>query len=110
MAYSSQVADRVRTVLKRTRGLREQKMFGGVAFMIDGHMCCGVLDDNLVLRLGDEAVLIALERDHTRPMDFTGKVLKSMIYVEPRGFADDAALKAWIEQARRFVGSLPAKS
>jgi len=110
MPYNRDIADRVRAALKRVRGVSEQKMFGGIAFMIDGHMCCGVLNDDLVLRLGNDAVLTALDQDHTRPMDFTGKVLKSMIYIEPPGFADDAALKMWLDKARRFARSLPAKT
>lgn len=109
MAYDEKVASRVRTAMVRRRGVREQKMFGGIAFMVNDHMCCGVLDDNLVLRLGNEAVLKALNHDHTRPMDFTGKVLKSMIYIEPKGFAKDADLRKWLDQAVKFARAQPAK-
>lgn len=109
MPYDEQVAARLRNVMSRKRNVREQKMFGGLAFMVDDHMCCGVLHDMLVLRLGNDAVLKALEKDHTRPMDFTGKVLKSMIYIEPPGFADDTDLRRWVDQAVKFARSQPAK-
>jgi TfoX/Sxy family transcriptional regulator of competence genes len=84
-------------------------MFGGVAFLINGHMACGVLDEVLVLRLGEEGADAALEKKHTRPMDFTGKPMKSMIYVDPAGFRGEKALKAWVDRAIAFARSLPPK-
>lgn len=110
MPYDPATAERVRNTLGRTRGLSEKKMFGGIAFLIDGHMACGVLDKTLVLRLGDQGVAKTLGEDHTRPMDFTGKPMKSMLYVAPEGFQSDTALKSWIRRAVRFARSLPPKA
>jgi len=110
MPYDEATADRVRAALKRTRGLAEKKMFGGIAFLINGHMACGVLDKTLVLRLGNEGAAEALNEKHTRPMDFTGKPMKSMLYVEPAGFSSDDALKSWVRQAVTFARALPPKS
>lgn len=109
MAYDESVAARVREVMKRRKGVGEQKLFGGIAFMLNGNMCCGVLGDELIVRLGNDGVLEALEEDHTRPFDFTGRVIKSMLYIEPNGFATEAALKGWAERAVRFTRTLPEK-
>lgn len=84
-------------------------MFGGTAFLLDGHMVCGVQGESLVLRLGREGAATALRRRHTRPMDFTGKPLASMVYVDPPGYRRDADLRAWVEQAIRFARALPRK-
>lgn len=77
--------------------------------MINGNMCVGVLDDTLVLRLGEEGATKALTENHTRLMDFTGTPMKTMIYVSPEGFASDDNLQAWMQKAISFALSLPAK-
>jgi hypothetical protein len=77
-------------------------MFGGVAYMVNGKMCCGVVNTDLVLRLGQEAATAALVRPHTRPMDFTGKPMKSMIYVAAAGTKTDRDLEKWLLLALRF--------
>ena len=82
---------------------------GGIAFLLNGNMCCGVLNSSLVLRLGEERARAALREPYTRPMDFTGKPMKSMIYLGPTGFRNDRDLKTWIERAVRFVKTLPKK-
>jgi TfoX/Sxy family transcriptional regulator of competence genes len=84
-------------------------MFGGLAFMVNGHMCCGVLKTDLVLRLTPEEADAALREPHTRPMDFTGKPMKSMIYVSAIGTDSDQALEAWVESAVRLARSIPEK-
>ena len=109
MAYSEAVAQIVREALKRHKGFSERKMFGGIAFMLNGHMCCGVLETNLVLRLGESASAKALTKPHTRPMDFTGKPLKTMVYVSPPGYRSKHDLQTWLKQAIGHVKSLPPK-
>lgn len=109
MAYDAKVADRVRAALKRRRGVSEKKMFGGIAFLVNGHMCCGVNDKNLMLRLGKRGAEKALVERHTREMDFTGTPLSSMVYVTPAGYASDEDLKAWVERAIKFARTLPPK-
>lgn len=110
MAFDESVAARVRKVLARRKGIAEQKMFGGLAFLLDGNMCCGVLRNLLVLRLGEDGAAEALLEPHTRLMDFTGKPMKSMVYVDPAGFATDAALRDWVRRAIAFASALPVKS
>jgi TfoX/Sxy family transcriptional regulator of competence genes len=100
MAYDDLLAERVREVLQGRPGLEEQRMFGGLAFLVDRRMCCGVLGDGLLLRLGADGVADALAGEpHTRPMDFTGKVMRNFVVVEPEGLKTDAQLRRWVEQA-----------
>jgi hypothetical protein len=77
--------------------------------MLHGNMAAGVVGNELMLRLGEDGVNAALEQPHTRPMDFTGRVMKNMVYVEPAGFATDEQLAAWLDRALRFASSLPLK-
>ena len=109
MAYDLHLADRVRSILKRVSEFSEKKMFGGLAFMVNGHMCCGILKTDLVLRLTTEEAAACLRQPHTRPMDFTGKPMKSMIYVSAIGADSDEALAAWVESAVRLARSVPKK-
>lgn len=109
MAYDRGLADRVRSILERRAGFSERHMFGGIAFMINGHMCCGVVRTDLMLRLTPEGVTNGLRRPHTRPMDFTGKPMKSMMFIDAAGTDSDEALHDWVESALDFVRTLPPK-
>ena len=106
MAFSEPLADRIRAALARRRGVSEKKMFGGVAFLANGHMFCGVNKDDLVVRVGPDAWAKALSRKHARPMDFTGKPLGGYVYVAPPGVRTAAALKTWLDQGLRFARTL----
>jgi len=108
MAYDTRLADRIRALLDGRRGVTEKAMFGGLAFMVGGHMSCGVVKDELMLRLGEEQAERALERPHVRPMDFTGRPLKGMVFVGPEGLRGQA-LRRWVERAAAFANSLPPK-
>jgi TfoX/Sxy family transcriptional regulator of competence genes len=109
MAYDEAVAKRVGRVLAKHGKIAEKKMFGGMAFMLRGHMGCGVLGDKLMIRVGPENYEEALSQPHVRKMDFTGRPLKGFIYVEPAGFSSDKDLKAWISKATHYVLSLAAR-
>lgn len=109
MAYDEDLAQRVRLLMKRRKGFSERKMFGGICFMLHGNMCCGVTRDRLMLRLGEKNAQKALQEPDTKEMDFTGKPLKSMIYVEQAGYESTEDLKYWINQAVKFAQSLPPK-
>ena len=109
MAFDEAVAERVREVLRGTPAVVEKRMFGGIAFMVRGNMCCGVIGGRLMLRVGPVGYDTALSRYHAKPMDFTGRPMKGMIYVEPEGFASPRDLETWIERALGFALSLPAK-
>jgi TfoX/Sxy family transcriptional regulator of competence genes len=109
MAFDEAVAGRVREALAGAPDVVEKKMFGGIAFMIHGNMCCGVIGDRLMLRVGPGGYEAALVRPHARPMDFTGRPMKGLVYVDPAGFASTGDLKEWIAKAMEFSLSLPAK-
>ncbi|MFN0154644.1 MAG: TfoX/Sxy family protein [Gaiella sp.] len=112
MAYDEELAHRVRAALadaSPSGTVEERKMFGGLCFLVGGHMACGLVGDTLMLRLGEEGADAALARPHTRPMDFTGKPMRTMVYVEPEGIATKRALASWVGRAAAFVATLPRK-
>lgn len=109
MAYDENLAARIRQTLARRKGVTERKMFGGIAFMLKGNMACGILRDQLMLRLGNTGVAKGLKQPYTEPMNFTGKTIKSMILVNPPGYEADAYLKEWLKRALDFTGKLPGK-
>ncbi len=109
MAYDENLAERIRTKLKGTRGLSEKKMFGGVGFLINGNMACGVIKQDMVVRLAGDQAEAALQRAHVKVFDMTGKPMKGWILVEPKGVASDKALEGWIEQSTEFAKTLPPK-
>ncbi len=110
MAFDERLAERIASALADAPDLREQQMFGGIAFLVGGHMVCGVVGDDLMLRLGADAADVALGEPHVRPMDFTGRPMSTMVFVEPAGIESDAALADWIERAMTYVQTLPAKA
>lgn len=109
MAYDTELAARLRSTLSDLPDVTERKMFGGVAFMVGGHMCCGVAGEDVMLRVGPDAYEAALAEPHAREMDFTGRPLKGYVYVAPKGIATDRDLEAWVGKAVRFVRTLPPK-
>jgi TfoX/Sxy family transcriptional regulator of competence genes len=109
MAYDEGLAQRLREALDAERGLAEKKMFGGIAFLLRGHMCCGVVGGELMLRVGPEAYPEALAQRHARPMDFTGRPMRGFVYVAAEGFESDEDLEAWLARATAFARSLPPK-
>jgi TfoX/Sxy family transcriptional regulator of competence genes len=109
MAFDAGLADRIRHALPRSRAISERKMFGGLAFLMNGHMFCGIVKNDLMVRLGDELAAAALEQPHTRPMDFSGRPMKSMIYVDAGGVDSDESLRAWVDSSLKFVKKLPPK-
>ncbi|QGQ21685.1 TfoX/Sxy family protein [Gimesia benthica] len=110
MAYDEALADRIHQLLCRRAGYSQRKMFGGICFLLNGNMCCGVTGTNLMLRLGEKNAAQALQEPFTHEMDFTGKVMKSMIYVKAEGTQEDIDLKEWVNQAVKFVRTLPDKT
>jgi TfoX/Sxy family transcriptional regulator of competence genes len=110
LAFDEELAARVREVLAPRAELSERKMFGGIAFMIGGNMAVGVLGDDLMVRLDPADAEQALSEAHTRPMDFTGRPMKGMVFVEPAGTDGDEALAGWVDAGAGFAASLPAKS
>ena len=109
MAYDETLADRVREALSARGDLTERKMFGGIAFMIGGNMAVGVIGDDLMVRLDPADAEQALAEPHTRPMDFTGRPMRGMLFVDSEGAAADRDLAGWVEAGADFAASLPPK-
>ena len=109
MAYDEHLAERVRQALADQDGVREQKMFGGLAFMLHGNMSVGVINDEVMVRCGPDRHQEALERPHARPMDFTGRPMKGFVFVTQPGIASDADLQEWLRLGVDFAESLPRK-
>lgn len=110
MAYDAGLAERIRAALEDERGVTEKKMFGGIAFLLDGKMFCGLATADLMVRVGPERHAEALKRRHVRPMDFTGKPMTGYVFVAPAGLDDDDALAEWVQWGLQFTATLPAKS
>ena len=116
MAFDEGLAERLRTALQEAtqRGVvaagsvTELRMFGGLCFLHLGNMCCGVTQEDLMFRVGAERYEEALARPAARPMDFTGRPLKGLVYVAADAI-DDAELDGWVELATAFTTSLPPK-
>ena len=109
MAYDEKIAERLSNVFGGDKHVVEKKMFGGIAYMYLEHMCVGIVDDMLMVRVGPDAYESALSEKHVRPMDFTGKPMKGYIYVEPAGFKTEKNLIKWVDKGISFVETLPPK-
>jgi TfoX/Sxy family transcriptional regulator of competence genes len=109
VAYDETLADRVRDILRPDPAYSERTMFGGLCFMLDGNMVCGIVRDELMLRLSQELADAALRKPHVKPMDFTGRPMPSMVYVEPAGLRG-RALRTWVEKAAAHARTLPPKT
>lgn len=110
MAYDEGLAQRVREVLAARRGMTERRMFGGLAFLLDGKMFVGISGSRLMARVGSERYADALALPHVHEMDFTGKPMKGYVYIEPQGLAEDKDLDAWVIWCAGYVAGLPVKA
>ena len=109
MAFSESLAARIRDALPLSPTITEKKMFGGIGFFLNGNMLAGILRDSMIVRLGPEQGPEALQKPHVSEFNITGKSMKNWVVVEPDGIDSDQQLKHWIDQARAFVRTLPAK-
>ncbi len=109
MAYNEKLAERIRRHLLNRTDVVERKMFGGLAFMVRGHMCCGVVGNELMVRVGPEVYAAVLKEKHVREMNFTGKPLRGMVYVGAPALASAKQIERWIERGLHFVLTLPEK-
>jgi TfoX/Sxy family transcriptional regulator of competence genes len=108
MSHDEKLAARVREQLCERDDVVEKKMFGGLCFMVNGAMCCGLTATDFMVRVGPDRHEEALAQPHAGPMDFTGRPLKGMVYVSPEGLGTEAALAGWVQRGVSFVTSQPA--
>jgi TfoX/Sxy family transcriptional regulator of competence genes len=107
VAYDEELASRLRAVLAARPGIAEKKMFGGLSFMVAGQMCCGVLKDDLVVRVGPDGFDAALAQPHVRAFDFTGRPSTNTVYVARDGLVSAQALEAWVQRGVDFTAAHP---
>ena len=107
MPYNEAIDERVTRAISAW-GTTRKKMFGGTCHILNGNMLCGVYKDYLILRLGEKEALQALNQEHVKPFDITGRPMKGWVMVEIPGF-DGALLSQWLEKTKNFVESLPPK-
>jgi TfoX/Sxy family transcriptional regulator of competence genes len=108
MAYSEQLAKRVRALVSDRDDVDERPMFGGLTFMVGGHMCCGVHGDELIVRLHPDEEEAALARPHARPMDFTARPIRGFVTVAAGGLKGQT-LRRWVARAVAHAETQPPK-
>jgi len=111
MAYDNELAGRIRTLLSGRTDVAEQKLFGGLCFMVRGHMCCAVSGrGGLLVRLGPDAPAFLFSEPHAAPMEMRGRIMADYLRVAPDGYRNAADLKKWVARAVDFVATLPKKA
>lgn len=110
MAFDPSLAERIRKVMNDRTDLVEKPMFGGLCFMIRGHMCCGIIDSTLMVRLAPDDADTLIEEPHVRPMDFTGRPMRGYLFVDAEGLATASSLRTWVTRCVRFVETMPIKA
>lgn len=108
MAYNLKLAERIRSQLDGIPFV-EKNMFGGVGFLLNGNMACGVNKDNLIVRIDPEKQATLLKKPHAKPFDLTGRPMKGWLLVEADGVKTDKQLGAWVKEGLEFASTLPPK-
>jgi hypothetical protein len=109
MSYSEDLDERISQIVSTWESIGRKKMFGGVCYLQNGNMFCGVHKDRLILRLGERAAAEALKGPFVRDFDITGRPMKGWVMVEEKAFSG-SKLEEWLKKARFFVETLPKKS
>ena len=103
MAYNEKLADRVRELIALTHtDIEEKRMFGGLCFMVDGKMCVGVQQENIMVRLDPAMQEELLEKEGCQPMDMGGKVMKSFFFVDDAVLGTKKKLEYWLQLALEY--------
>ncbi len=110
MPYDESLAQDLRALLADRDDVSERRMFGGLAFLVSGHLavCAGHAGD-LMVRVGPDAYEAARSREGTSDFVMSGRVARAWVLVDPATIPDDTALRGWVEQGVRFASSLPPK-
>jgi len=108
-SWNQALAERVRVSLGPRPDVFERRMFGGLCFMVGGHMTVGLVGDKLMARVGPDQYDAALKSKHVRPMDFTGRPLTGFVYVEPSGLKNQTNVASWVDRCLAFIATLPKR-
>jgi TfoX/Sxy family transcriptional regulator of competence genes len=109
MPYDEGLAQRVRELLEEEPGFDEKKMFGGICFLLFGNMVCGIINDDLIVRVGVDVYEEALKLAQTKKFDLTGRPMRGWVMVLSPGLESDENLSQWVQKAVTYVRSLPSK-
>jgi hypothetical protein len=109
MPYDELLARRVRPLMALRRGFSEKKMFGGVAYFIDGNLCVGVSKASLIVRVGLEAYQAALAEPHVATFGPVKRPMRGWVLVAPEGLEEMSSIRAWVERGVDFVETLSPK-
>ena len=109
MAYDEGLAQRILEAMEDLPELEEKKMFGGVGYMLQGNMACGVHKNDLIVRVGPDQYEDSLQEPFVRPFDLTGRPMKGWVVVTAGGYASDNDLNRWVDEGAEFALSLPPK-
>ena len=108
MTYDLKLAERIRVQLEGIPFV-EKKMFGGVGFLLNGNMACGVNKEDLIVRVDPAKHNALLKVAHVRPFDMIGRPMKGWLLVDRDGVKTDKQLSTWIKQGVEFASTLPHK-
>jgi TfoX/Sxy family transcriptional regulator of competence genes len=108
MAYNEALDERIGEIISGWGNIVPKEMFGGVCYLLNGNIVCGVYKDYLILRLGEEEAALALQNPRVREFDITGRPMKGWVMAEERA-CTGKKLEEWLNKARAFVKGLPAK-
>jgi len=109
MSFDEGLAERIREQFTERDDVLEKKMFGGLCFMVSGHMCCGIVNDKLMARVGPDKYETILKERYVTKMDFTGKPMKGLVYVTSDGYESEEDLEKWLQRCQNFIGTLPSR-
>ena len=110
MAYDEDLAARVRELMSRQAGVTEKKMFGGLAFLVEGNMAVGASGQGgILVRVDPEESDALVERTPAQLMEMRGRSMRGWLRVASEDVAGDAELAEWVERGRSYARSLPPK-
>ncbi len=109
MAYDQSLGQRIRDCWEPTIPVVEKKMFGGVGFLLQGNMACGIIGSDLIVRVGTAGYEDALAQPHVRPFDTYGKSMSGWVLVGPPGIETDEALRQWIRRGIDYTLTMKPK-
>ena len=109
MPYNEELAMRVLTIIGAEPSLVQKRMFGGMAYMLQGNLACCVLNDDLIVRVPKDEYAAVLEQSHVREMDYSGRPMRGWVLVGPAATDSDRSLAEWVRYGASTALALPPK-